>query len=285
MTGKTTFLSGSFSFSVPLSVTCTRPSFCFSVPTLYLTVFFFCLSYKKKWVTAEAKMGELARQLEQSRDDQMRSEDLLAAETRKQRVLQQALQKELSSRGGGGAGGGVAGGWTSSRTRAVSAPIRGTGGGVGGMTGHLDIVATINRNQSLINELTERRVENGRLRKDNAQLLLHAKDVGADSKLLRAQVTTSVHDRAELLRKLNATKEEAGVWKQQLQNTAETMIRRHQYERASAEEARWERLEELDINNESPSRRSYRSKSARGVRNIPVEGWASGRGFGKYGRA
>jgi len=178
------------------------------------------------------------------------------------------------------------GGWASSHhARAVSAPIRRTGGGAGnGMTGHLDIVATINRNQSLINELTERRVENGRLRKDNAHLLLHAKDVGADSKLLRAQVTTSVHDRTELLRKLNATKEEANVWKQQLQNTAETMIRRHQYERASAEEARWERLEELDIN-ESPGRRTYRAKSAKGARNIPVEGWSSGRGYGKYGRA
>lgn len=225
-------------------------------------------------------MGELARQLEQSRDDQMRSEDLLAAETRKQRVLQQALQKELSSRGGSGGGDT----WASSptRARAVSAPIRRGAGN--GLTGHLDIVATIQRNQSLINELTERRVENGRLRKDNAQLLLHAKDVGSDSKLLRAQVTTSVHDRTELIKKLNATREEANVWKHQLQSTAETMIRRHQYERASAEEARWDRLEELDIN-ESPSRRSYRSKSARGVRSIPVEHWGGGGKYGKYGRA
>ena len=162
------------------------------------------------------------RQLEQSRDEQMQSEDLLAAESRKQRVLQQALQKELSTRGGGAAN--ENGTWVA---RAASAPARRSPG----LTSHLDVVATIQRNQSLINELTERRVENGRLRKDNAQLLLHAKDVGADSKLLRAQVSTSVQDRTDLVRKLNMSKDEANRWKQQLQSTAETMVRRHQFER------------------------------------------------------
>lgn len=48
---------------------------------------------ERRVLKAEAKMNELARQLEQSRDEQMRTEDLLAAESRKQRVLQQALQK------------------------------------------------------------------------------------------------------------------------------------------------------------------------------------------------
>jgi hypothetical protein len=168
-------------------------------------------------------MQDLMRQLELARDEQMQSEDLLAAESRKQRVLQQALQKELGGRGGGG-GAAETGTWVA---RAASAPARRSPG----LTSHLDIVATIQRNQSLINELTDRRVENGRLRKDNAQLLLHAKDVGADAKLLRAQVSTNVQDRTDLVRRLHVSKDEANQWKQQLQNTAETMVKRHQFER------------------------------------------------------
>lgn len=191
-------------------------------------------------------------------------------------MLQQALSKELASRGGGEDG--TLSTLDRRKFRSASAPATRS------PPGHLDVVGTIQRNQSLLNELQSRRVENQRLRQDNAQLLLSAKDALTDADLLKAQVVTSVHDRAELLHRLDVSKNEAKQWQRQLQSTAEAMVRRHQVEKAAEEARRWDLLR----SSETGSVRRPRNRAPAKYRNTQVARWADYSGgrlvSGKYER-
>lgn len=229
-------------------------------------------AYEKRVAGADMQLAELNRTLAHTQDEKLRSQDLLASETRKQRVLQYALQKELSSRGGGASPVSTP---TRAWDRAQSAPSHGRSRPEGER--NVDVAGMIRRNQELLSELGNRRTENFRLRQDNSHLLLHAKDANQGSHLLRAQVTTSVANRAELLRNLECQKEETQKWKKQLQRTAERMVQRHQLERAAEEEARWDRIELLGERSRNSPRKLSDGYKPRHHRNIAVEKWGASR--------
>lgn len=219
----------------------------------------------------------LRQDLERAQNANAKLQQTLSAESRKQQALQTALEQEYMSRGSPGPSGG-------STRRSVSAS--GYSSTRGSKGGHLDVISTINRNQSLINELSEKRVENVRLRRDNTDLVSKTKEAIKGVGVLRAQVSTSVADRAELLRRLETSKQEADLWKQQLQKTAETLIRRHQLERAHDEERRWQRIEDINSGNSRSNLSSPGGLSK--TRNIQVQNWGSfvgGRAntMGRYG--
>ena len=85
--------------------------------------------------------------------------------------------------------------------------------------------------QVLINELTQRRFENERLRMDNAHLILAAKDAGGDNHTLKNTVAASQADRAELQARLRRAESEVKRWQEQLGKMSMGTIRRHREER------------------------------------------------------
>lgn len=225
-------------------------------------------AFEKRIARADTKIEDTAMQLEQSEMNHRRAQELLAAESRKQRVLQYALQKELSSKGPHR--GTTEEAWGSRRIGSAPphttrlSPDR-----------HIsDVAATMQRNQNLLNDVRTRKVENFRLRQDNATLLLHAKDANKGQYLLRAQVSTSVQDRTELGRRLQESQEQVEFLKEQLQKTAETVIRRHQLERAKEDQRRWARIEGLGTNDLAHKRLGKDRGPAR-TRNVPVASWGS----------
>eukprot|EP00041_Stephanoeca_diplocostata_P023110 m.562022 g.562022 ORF g.562022 m.562022 type:complete len:195 (-) comp22219_c0_seq4:224-808(-) len=140
-------------------------------------------------------------------------------------------------------------------------------------TGNVDVIKTLQRNQALINEVTDRRFENDKLRQDNAALLLHAKDASLDSLSLRNHVATSLADREELIRRLRKADSDAKRWKDQLNSIARKASRQRFEEKVDKEEYGWSQIEFLS----QPARRrsgdSFKSPSR--TRNIQVEKWAN----------
>eukprot|EP00041_Stephanoeca_diplocostata_P023109 m.561995 g.561995 ORF g.561995 m.561995 type:complete len:489 (-) comp22219_c0_seq1:409-1875(-) len=180
---------------------------------------------KQKRAVEQAKetVARLQHELQASQHREVKAQQLLAAETKKQRVLQMTLQRELSDRDRTN---GKADNKSASNAelpaldahrRAISAP--GTTMLRPG-TGNVDVIKTLQRNQALINEVTDRRFENDKLRQDNAALLLHAKDASLDSLSLRNHVATSLADREELIRRLRKADSDAKRWKDQLNSIA-----------------------------------------------------------------
>jgi len=224
-------------------------------------------AFEKRIARADTKIEDAAMQLEQSQMNHRRAQELLAAESRKQRVLQYALQKELSSKGPHRS---VDEAWGSRRVG--SAPPHATR--LSPDRYSADVAETMQRNQNLLNDVRTRKVENFRLRQDNATLLLHAKDANKGQYLLRAQVSTSVQDRSELMRRLQESQEQVEFLKEQLQKTAETVIRRHQLERAKEDQRRWARIEGLGTNDLAHKRLGKDRGPAR-TRNVPVGSWGS----------
>lgn len=214
---------------------------------------------------AKETIARLQQELTASRHREMRAQEMLIAETRKQNALQHTLQQELSSRE-----------TTSSsllpslepHRRAISAQPGDTGAAT------VDVIRTLRRNQALINEITDRRVENERLRQDNAALLLHAKDAHSETAGLRNQVVTSGADREELIRRLRKSEADARRWKEQLNVMARKATQRHFEQRVAKEEDEWGVIDTLaGMSMRRSSSGSLRAPSR--SRNIQVERWGN----------
>eukprot|EP00039_Didymoeca_costata_P004530 m.73932 g.73932 ORF g.73932 m.73932 type:complete len:345 (+) comp12440_c0_seq3:27-1061(+) len=201
--------------------------------------------------TREQVIYKLKAELDRSEKANEQLQELLANESRKQFELQEQRPQQ--------------------QKRSYSAPNPRPDTQVPG--GHLDVVTTIQRNQALLNELGDKNFENLRLRRENADLVRKTKETLKGVDVLQAQVTTSVANRAELIQRLRTTKQEADVWKQQLQATAAAMIKRHQLERALNEERQWEKISQLNSSRHSSISNMNRSQLK--TRNIQVEGWGS----------
>lgn len=163
----------------------------------------------------------LQQDLQTSRQREAKAQEMLEAEHRKQRVLQLALQKELSARGSRSDADSDG---SSDRMPAIARTSQSGRESV-------DVGRTLQRNQSLINELTHRRFENERLRSDNASLILHVKDTKTDTHQLKNAVVASQVDRAELITRLRRAEADAKRWQDQLSKVSLHTVRRHREER------------------------------------------------------
>lgn len=204
----------------------------------------------------------LQRDLEAARIQERDMQELLESEQKKQLQLQQSLQETLVAQAATSPTGGSPG----RNGRPFTAPIRDS----------LDVLKTMRRNQTLINEVTSQRFENDRLRSDNASLLLHVKDATRASSDLHNQVATSYAHRMELQRRLFKTQSEKKLWEAQLNKTAARTIRRHQLIKEADEEYQWTQIEVMQ-NRSNSGKTSFGKNTGvpRGTRNIQVDKWSN----------
>jgi len=200
----------------------------------------------------------LQRDLEAARIRERDTQDLLESEHRKQLTLQETLQETLSAQASPSHK-------SPSKQRPMTAP----------QLEHLDVLKTMRRNQSLINDITSQRYENDRLRSDNASLLLHAKDANTSQATLHNAVSTSYADRAELRRRLHKADSEKKMWEAQLTKTAARTIRRHQVLREAEEQYQWQQIELTQVRSGSAKHKfTKHTGMPPTTRNIQVQKWA-----------
>lgn len=200
----------------------------------------------------------LQRDLDAARVRERDTQDLLESEHRKQLTLQETLQETLSAQASPSRN-------SPSKQRPMTAP----------QLEHLDVLKTMRRNQSLINDITSQRYENDRLRSDNASLLLHAKDANTSQATLHNAVSTSYADRAELRRRLHKADSEKKMWEAQLTKTAARTIRRHQVLREAEEQYQWQQIELAQVRSGSAKHKfTKHTGMPPTTRNIQVQKWA-----------
>ena len=205
----------------------------------------------------------LQRDLEAARIRERDTQDLLESEHRKQLTLQETLQETLSAQASPSR-------MSPAKQRPMTAP----------QLEHLDVLKTMRRNQSLINDITSQRYENDRLRSDNASLLLHAKDANVSQATLHNAVSTSYADRAELRRRLHKADSEKKMWEAQLTKTAARTIRRHQVLREAEEQYQWQQIELAQVRSGSAKHKfKHHTGMPPTTRNIQVHKWAGMNGL------
>lgn len=209
-------------------------------------------------VVLQNTIRRLQRDLEAARIRERDTQDLLESEHRKQLTLQETLQETLSAQASPSRK-------SPSKQRPMTAP----------QLEHLDVLKTMRRNQSLINDITSQRYENDRLRSDNASLLLHAKDANTSQATLHNAVSTSYADRAELRRRLHKADSEKKMWEAQLTKTAARTIRRHQVLREAEEQYQWQQIELTQVRSGSAKHKfTKHTGMPPTTRNIQVHKWA-----------
>jgi len=231
----------------------------------------------KKTDQAKEMLSRLQQDLQASRQREVKAQEMLAEESRKQRVLQLALQRELAGRGSPHS---AAASVPPSPDRDMMPPIRRSSGmstmsrtsGAMGPRESVDIEKTLRRNQTLINELTERRFENERLRSDNASLVLHVKDTKGDTHQLKNSLVASQVDRAELITRLRKAEADAKRWQDQLNKVTLHSLQRHREERQARIEREWEQIDKVKFDTPRPRMSSGRLSQ---TRNTQVLKWGS----------
>ncbi|EGD74626.1 hypothetical protein PTSG_05990 [Salpingoeca rosetta] len=130
------------------------------------------------------------------------------------------------------------------------------------------------RNDALMAENTQLRQEVARLRQENTDLLLFAKDSQTDTRVLRAQVVTNVAHRAALLRRLGRSERDKHQLEGNLASLSQRFVRSTQEDEQEQEMLRWARIDALSRTPRSQSSSSRQPRRAARTRNIRVETWA-----------
>eukprot|EP01147_Barroeca_monosierra_P007713 gene7713-610_t len=115
------------------------------------------------------------------------------------------------------------------------------------------------RNEALMSENSKLREEVSRLRQENTDLLLFAKDSQTDAHVLRAQVVTNVAHRASLLKRLSRTSQQKQDLESNLTSLANRFVLDMQEEALEEELDRWAQIDDISSQSRSITPRSRRS--------------------------
>ena len=211
------------------------------------------------------QIAALRKELEVSQGAYEKVQEQLTGEKRRQRVLQLALKKGLQ-------------GSRTTTPHSHRSFLPDTEGRVrrphtSVVGANREVVEIWRQNEVMLLDLASAKGEIERLKRENAHLLKVAKDAQQDMGLLRAQISTNVHDRAVLARKLEKKRDELKRHEKSATRMVGRWIQRKHKAKAAAEEARWAQIEM--ISQVQARRRDHMPSRPKQHRNIMVSTWGN----------